>query len=355
MQWVAPEYNKDEINWAGDTLISENKPEEELRRATAIIDNWRASHSYPMHVFKMRLKDCAQLIDQDAVVVQRLKRVPAIKYKLKRRYRPDTPLLTLYEIQDIGGCRAVMNTVTSAKKLFEENYLKGELKHKRIRVNDYVTYPKKDGYRSFHIIYAYKSDKRNKKAFNGLLVEIQIRSKLQHLWATAVETVGLFTGQALKTNEGEEDWKAFFKLVSSAFAMMENSPIIPGTITNEKELFMEIKQRERDLGVIAKMKGWQKAMSSMSHIEQNKAHLKYFLLKLDLLAERLELIGYQEKDEKKALAEYASEETKNQGNKQFDVVLVGADNAIELKKAYPNYFVDTDDFLVRLKRIVDKY
>jgi len=41
------------------------------------------------------------------------------------------------------------------------------------------------------------------------LIEIQIRSKLQHIWATAVETVGFFTGQAIKSNEGEKEWNDF--------------------------------------------------------------------------------------------------------------------------------------------------
>jgi len=37
------------------------------------------------------------------------------------------------------------------------------------------------------------------------------------------------------------------------------------------------------------------------------------------------------------------------------VVLVGADDSTDLEKAYPNYFVDTDEFLRYLKKIVDKY
>ena len=73
-------------------------------------------------------------------------------------------------------------------------------------------FPKKDGYRSLHIIYEYKSDKC-KTDYNGLRVEVQIRSRLQHLWATAVETVDFFTRQAIKFNEGIPDWADFFRLV----------------------------------------------------------------------------------------------------------------------------------------------
>ena len=75
-----------------------------------------------------------------------------------------------------------------------------------------------------------------------MLVEIQFRSHLQHVWATALETMGLFTKQALKAGQGAEYVKRFFVLVSSLFAMRENCPIIPGTLEDENELVSEIEQ-----------------------------------------------------------------------------------------------------------------
>jgi len=116
------------------------------------------------------------------------------------------------------------------------------LKHKKAGEKDYIRDTKEDGYRSIHIIYRYNSDKEGKKDYNKLLIEIQIRSKLQHLWATAIETVDFFTRQAIKHNEGEKEWKDFFKIVSSAFAKMEDCPIIPNTQDDEKELYAEIKK-----------------------------------------------------------------------------------------------------------------
>jgi len=60
-----------------------------------------------------------------------------------------------------------------------------------------------------------------------LRVELQIRTKLQHLWATAVETMGTFLGQALKSRQGSQDWLDFFTLISSAFSFIEGTPQIP--------------------------------------------------------------------------------------------------------------------------------
>ena len=42
------------------------------------------------------------------------------------------------------------------------------------------------GYRGVHLIYRYNSDRKTE--YNTLLIEMQLRSQLQHAWATAVET-----------------------------------------------------------------------------------------------------------------------------------------------------------------------
>ncbi|HIH19709.1 TPA: RelA/SpoT domain-containing protein [Candidatus Micrarchaeota archaeon] len=355
MAWIKPKYSKAEINHAGDVLVSNASSEEQIGQALEILDNWRANHSYPMHVFKIRLKDKALLVDSKALTVQRLKRVPAIIKKLQRRYNGRPPTMKLSQMQDIGGCRAVLSNVNLARQLCEQHYLKGDLKHKRMGVKDYITTPKNDGYRSIHLIYKYVSDK-GKAEYNDLLVEIQIRSKLQHLWATAIETVDFFTRQAIKSNEGEKEWMEFFRLVSSAFAKMENCPTVPNTPNNEKELYLEIKKKEAELSVIKVMRGMTEAIKVFEQkVKQAPKKLQYFLLELDIAGEKLNITPYTKDNEQKAIMDYAESEKKNRGKKEYDVVLVGADTSTDLKKAYPNYFVDSQEFLVNLKKIIDKY
>ncbi len=63
--------------------------------------------------------------------------------------------------------------------------------------DDYIEHPKESGYHGIHLIYQYRSDKRTDN--NSLKIEVQLRSQLQHAWATAVETVGTFVQQALKS------------------------------------------------------------------------------------------------------------------------------------------------------------
>jgi hypothetical protein len=46
--------------------------------------------------------------------------------------------------------------------------------------------------------------------YNGRRVEVQVRTQLQHSWATAVEAVGLFRREDLKAGRGDLDWLRLF-------------------------------------------------------------------------------------------------------------------------------------------------
>jgi len=354
MEFIKPlGYSKKRVDWAGDILINESSSEEEINKAIEILDNWRAIHRYPMHILKKRLRNISESMDKESFTVQRLKRLPSIIKKLQRVYQGDKPTMKLSQMQDIAGCRAVMPTIKQARELYEKHYLKGDIKHLKVNEKDYIITPKTDGYRSIHLIYRYNSDKEGKKDYNGLLVEVQIRSKLQHLWATAIEIVDFFTKQAIKSNEGQKEWIDFFMLVSSAFAIMEKTLIIPGTPKNKKELYKQIKEQEKKLQVIRIMKGWTHAVKVFQEMSERKLNLQFFLLELDVEDGKLNLRGYPKILEKQAIIDYNQAEKKNQGKRTYDVVLVGADTTKDLKKAYPNYFVDSEEFLEKLQKIIN--
>lgn len=353
MAWEKLRYNKQEINRAGKVLINPNCSDEEKNKAINILDNWRAVHGYPMHIFQMTLKKKALKVNKEALISQRLKRASSIIYKLQRKYGGREPSMMLYQMQDIGGCRAVLSNVKLARELYEKHYLKGDLKHRLVNKKDYINEPKPDGYRSLHLIYEYKSDK-NKKEFNGLLTEVQIRSRLQHLWATAVESAGFLTRQAIKSNEGGQVWIDFFKLISSAFAKMEGCPTVPNTPENKEELCNEIKNKERELNFIEKMESWSSAIDYINREikPKTKKKAKFFLLELDIPGKKTVIKTYKEKEEEKAIKDYSLLEKRHFEDKDYDIVLVGTDNINDLKKAYPSYFLDTAEFLRYLQRII---
>jgi ppGpp synthetase/RelA/SpoT-type nucleotidyltranferase len=343
--------SKSRMDLAGDVLSGKSESLDETD-ALVVLDVWRAAHSYPMHIFKQRLKNVAAKLDRDALSAQRLKRVPSIIKKLGRSYGGKSPTMKLTQMQDIAGCRIVMSNVKLARKLYDEYYNNGDLKHEKVSERDYVSNPKKDGYRSIHLVYRYNSDKAGKKKYNGLLVEIQIRSKLQHLWATAVETVDFFTRQAIKSNEGGREWVEFFRLISSAFALMEGCRVVPGTSEDMKELCCLIKKREERLQVRAKMKHWASSIRVFDEFKK-KVNGEFFLLELDSIQDKLTISSYSKRNEDKAINDYAAVEKRIYGKAEYDVVLVGSDSATDLKKAYPNYFLDAREFLKYLDKILE--
>ncbi len=349
MVWTKPEdYSRKKIDTAGKVLVKKFKGVKDVKEQEAfdIFHNWRASHAYPMHIIMLTLKNISKKIDGEAICVQRLKRVRSLIGKLKR-YSTQ-----LSQMQDIGGCRVVVPDVKLAKKLAED-YIKSNQRHKRVkkRERNYINSPKSDGYRSIHLVYKYYSINKIGKLFNNKLIEIQIRSKLQHIWATAVETVDIFTGQTLKFGSGDTKWEHFFRLISSAFAIKEECPLVDGTPTNEQELYFEIKKLAEELNVLEKMSAWR---SYMKHIEAKRNSI--FLLKLDIEKKQIQVHQYRntEKGIKEATENYSKEEEKHRNNDKCDVVLIWAESLKDLEKAYPNYFADTEEFMSYLKEIIKK-
>jgi putative GTP pyrophosphokinase len=110
--------------------------------------------------------------------------------------------MQLARMQDIGRLRAVVNTVSQAGKL-ETAYRTASFQHELLTVKSYIDHPKEDGYRRIHLIYRYRNSRA--REYDALSLEIQMRTKLQHAWATAVETMGTFLGQALKSGEARRN------------------------------------------------------------------------------------------------------------------------------------------------------
>lgn len=164
-----------------------------------------------------------------------------------------------------------------------------------------------------------------------------------------VRLSAFFTGHAIKSNEGEENWNEFFKLVSCAFAISEKCPTIPGITNNKKKLYALIKEKE--LNAITKMQNWMESIRMFNDIKK-KTNNYFFLLELDTIQKKLLITSYSKKQENKAIRDYATAEKNIYGRKEYDVVLVGADTMDNLKKAYPNYFLDTKEFIKRLKKII---
>src|SRR5260370_11502395 len=99
------------------------------------------------------------------------------------RAKLDRGHMQLTQMQDIGGCRAVVNSVDEVRGLVA-SYQRSTFAHEFRGEKNYIDDPKPDGYRSHHLIYQYKAKPGQNDAYNRLRIEIQIRPNLQHAWAT---------------------------------------------------------------------------------------------------------------------------------------------------------------------------
>ena len=146
-----------------------------------------------------------------------------------------TPSMQATTMQDMGGCRAVVDTIDSVAKLTDQ-FKQIITKLDDPKEYNYIRHPKPDGYRSVHFVVKYRPKAKAYQHLPSRRIEIQVRSSLQHKWATALETIDLFTEQTLKTGGGQYSWKRFFILTSSLFAMKEDCPVVPGSVASDVTL-----------------------------------------------------------------------------------------------------------------------
>lgn len=181
-------------------------------------------------------------------------------------------------------------------------------------------------------------------------IEIQIRTLIQHAWATAVETVGTFIQQSLKSSQGEEDWLYFFILMSSAMAISEGKPTVEGTPDNLNDLKPEIIRLESKLGVEAHLTTFRKSIEVMEGEYVRTLNAHYYLLELDPDMRRVSIKAYTQTQLQTATTDYITLEKRIRFDNR-DAVLVSADSIEALKLAFPNYYLDTELFLQELKKI----
>lgn len=207
------------------------------------------------------------------------------------------------------------------------------------RVDDYLHSdpgPRSSGYRGVHLVYEYGA---SKKEYHGLRIELQIRTQLQHAWATAVETVDLFSGSELKYGKGNSEMLQFFVLVASLMAHDEGTNPVPGAGGPSEELVTELAQLEESVGVLERLNGY------ASIVDEHSTSDRRNTLTLELQRQQ----GQQGQltvtvHETLARAEARLRELEELDDENLDAVLINIARISQLRDAYPNYFADTSRF-----------
>lgn len=342
---AVPEESKKQINKAGATLTIENPSPADFEWAIGLADRWRACHAYPINTFQATLRTRLRAYRGDPIAAQRLKRMPTIIDKLKRY-----PNMKLTTMQDIGGVRAILNSIRDVYSLASEYRESKRFAHELVDQKDYIQKPRdEDGYRSIHLIYRYRNS--HAQNYNGLRIELQIRTRLQHTWATAVESMGTLLGQALKSRLGDKEWLDFFALISAIFAIDERYPIPPRFIGQSREdLSISVASLEASLDALTLMRGLSVAASEI-YKDHSRKGWSYHLIILNSLKRTLRIKPYDRDSLDQALADYASIEAEAAKGAKVEPVLVSAGPMQKLRRAYPNFFLDINEFTRKVNKI----
>jgi ppGpp synthetase/RelA/SpoT-type nucleotidyltranferase len=348
--WIAPEFSPKDVDKAGETLVrfdlkqlSLNRSSIlEFRQAVDIVNNWRASHNFPLNTLQNGVRVKCAKIRPGIIIAQRIKRLSSIRHKLER-----FPKMNLSRMQDIGGCRAVVSSIEDVHALVCL-HKDSQMKHQLDRLDDYIASPKPSGYRGQHLVYRYYSDRT--ETYNGLKIEIQLRTAAQHAWATAVETAGAFLQQSLKSSLGEADWLRFFALMGTAHALKEGTPAVPNTPTDLAPLRAELRKLVQRLDVVNRLRHYG---GLIKVLDESTIDARYFLMKLDSAAGTINIWGYRANELMQASEHYEQIERDTANIDSVDAVLVSVETLSALRRAYPNYFADTKTFLATVQDMID--
>ncbi len=343
-------YTKSQIRKAGEILKEPGcHSEEELGWAFQVVQNYRSLFRVPLSTFNASLRERLKHRKIRAeFVAQRIKRLPTILDKLQR-FKD----MQLHRMQDIGGLRAVLPDMKALDALYQAytgNQRKGRpFLHELIRKDDYVSFPKPSGYRGRHLVFRYHNEREEMSDFDGLTIEMQFRTKLQHIWATAVETFEAYLGEKFKYSMGNADWLEFFALLSSSFALEEKQPLVPAHCgMSQEQIHNAIREKVRQLNVLHYISTFSKVTSSLPHIKNQGA--AYFVLIFD--AKEKDSWVRVFKDYEQAYKIYSGEERRSREEPARQIVLVKLDSVSKLTRAYPNYFANLRELKVRLEYLM---
>ena len=153
---------------------------------------------------------------------------------------------------------------------------------------DYILAPKKDGHRSIHQIFGYRNAKH--ADLNVLSVEVQIRTRLQHAWATAVETLGAIEHSSSKPERAQMR-SSSFSLSSPLMSHHEGTPVLDELANIDiKQVAEEFIALERKLNIFKKLATV--SIATKNVIGYSDGH--YSLMFLNMETEQLSITPFDE-------------------------------------------------------------
>lgn len=163
------------------------------------LQEYRLSHKKSLaEVFNI-LCSKSKTVRNNSIVTCRIKRFESIITKLDR-----FPKMQFSRMWDIAGCRCILKTKNDVYKLRKILFSSLNVR----KEYDYIKEPRDSGYRAIHLYIDSKF---------GKVVEIQLRTQMNHNWATLVEITDLLFDSELKEYGKNPDLYRFHQLLSNSF------------------------------------------------------------------------------------------------------------------------------------------
>lgn len=322
-----PGGSKSRVTRAGDNIRNGTATRDDL----SVIEDWRAAHRGVLNTFQAILRNRTR--GTNVTVAQRHKRKNTIFDKLRR-----IPGMQLARMDDVAGCRLIFRSVKDLNK-FREEFHKARFNHNRRNEPgkyDYIKKPKSTGYRGIHDVYEYNVNSDAGKSLEGLYIEIQYRTLIQHAWATAVELIGFITESQPKFQQGDGRYEHAMAVASEILARAYEGLKGPFPDKSDRELLEEFLALDNELALLQMLRGLNQAKGEIS---DKKNAILIFSAKGEL-----EVRSFRDAtDALRALFDLEKEMPQN------DIVLVRADSSEEVRLAFRNYFSDAREFL----RLID--
>ena len=165
-----------------------------------------------------------------------------------------------------------------------------------------------------------------------------------------METVDIFMREGLKAHRGSPDWRRFFALMGSAMAKREGTRRVPHTSDDNREVIRELRKLVKKLHVFDQLESFRETLNVIPSARRSR--IKWVVLELDprVGTSSLKLWGYRADELKDATDRL--EAIERHRAKGVDVVLVSVGDAANLRNAYPNYHLDTSQFLDAVREAV---
>jgi ppGpp synthetase/RelA/SpoT-type nucleotidyltranferase len=320
--------SKSRIDKAGRYLANPGELSEESIDLEYLFDEYRASHLSPLSKTTLELQRWLRSYGGRYYIAQRLKRKPQIVRKLKRLS------VRLTQLQDIGGCRIIVDTNKDVDKLISYINLcvEQQSQFQIVRTTDYRERGRDDtGYRSVHMIIS-RAD---------CTLELQIRSRIQHYWAESIERTSVIYGYHLKEKEGDPVVIGYFKSLSDAFFEIEagREPSSQAKIGLDKlrvkaEPIIALSDKNRVFDSYVN----EDIIKTLTETEGGSDELNNWLIVFDWNTGAFLTWDTVDKNPEEAVKKYVSYENQFTADENYEVVMIGSSDIASVRKTHSHYF-----------------